>query len=254
MQLPTTKIPPKEINPRTMILYGAPKIGKSTILSGLENNLIIDLEKGTHYLESLSIDVLEEASKNKKSVQAAIVDVIKSIREAGYPYLYSTIDTISKLEQHVHDWALTKYKSSTKGKSFDGKSLTELDYGLGYGLWREEFRTWLDHLSKLSKYTIFVGHVKDGQLTKDKMEVVMKDLNLTGQLKAIATSEVDAIGYIYINPENSRQRMISFLTSDEITCGNRCAHLEGKQFVISEKLEDGTVKTYWENIYKNNKQ
>ena len=41
--LPTTKIPATTQDPKYLILVGLPKVGKTTILSTLEGNLILDL-------------------------------------------------------------------------------------------------------------------------------------------------------------------------------------------------------------------
>ena len=241
MELPKTKIKPKALDPRTLLIYGSPKIGKTTILSGLPSNLILDLEEGSEFVEALKIKV-----SNFKE----LVEIGKMIIAEKYPYKFTTTDTITQLEDWCHDYALMKYKNSTQGKSFKGTTLQELDFGLGYGLWREEFKGWIGKLKKLSEYKIFIGHVKDKMITKNQAEVAVKDINLTGQIKAIATSDVDAVGYLYLDPEDSTKRRISFLTSDEIVCGNRCPHLEGQDFIISEKLESGEIITHWNKIYQ----
>ena len=38
-------------NPSTLLLYGAPKVGKTTMLSKLDDCLIIDTEKGSRMIE-----------------------------------------------------------------------------------------------------------------------------------------------------------------------------------------------------------
>ena len=40
------------LNPKVLLLYGAPKVGKTTMLSKLDDCLIIDTEKGTNMLEA----------------------------------------------------------------------------------------------------------------------------------------------------------------------------------------------------------
>ena len=40
-----------------MIIYGAPKIGKTTVLSQLDDCLIIDLEQGSDMLDALKVQV-----------------------------------------------------------------------------------------------------------------------------------------------------------------------------------------------------
>ena len=42
---------PISINPQLLLLYGAPKVGKTTMLSKLNDCLIIDTERGANMLE-----------------------------------------------------------------------------------------------------------------------------------------------------------------------------------------------------------
>lgn len=43
IELPKTKIPAETQDPKYLILFGLPKVGKTTVLASLENNLILDL-------------------------------------------------------------------------------------------------------------------------------------------------------------------------------------------------------------------
>ena len=53
---------PVSINPGILLLYGAPKVGKTTMLSQLDDCLIVDTEQGGNMLEGYfhSIDSKEE--------------------------------------------------------------------------------------------------------------------------------------------------------------------------------------------------
>ena len=57
MELPTKKVKASRKSPRNMIIYGPPKIGKTTILSQLDNCLIIDLENGSDMIDALKVKV-----------------------------------------------------------------------------------------------------------------------------------------------------------------------------------------------------
>ena len=57
MELPTEKVPASRKSPKNMIIYGAPKIGKTTALSTLDICLIIDLEDGSDMLDALKVKV-----------------------------------------------------------------------------------------------------------------------------------------------------------------------------------------------------
>lgn len=43
IELPKSKVPAITQDPKNLILFGLPKVGKTTILSTLEGNLILDL-------------------------------------------------------------------------------------------------------------------------------------------------------------------------------------------------------------------
>ena len=57
VSLPTKKITASAIDPRNLIIFGIPKVGKTTLLSTLDNCLILDFESGSDYVDALKIKV-----------------------------------------------------------------------------------------------------------------------------------------------------------------------------------------------------
>ena len=55
--LPTKKEKPTRFNPKRLIIYSKPKTGKTTAFSGLEDNLLMDLENGSDYVEAMKIKI-----------------------------------------------------------------------------------------------------------------------------------------------------------------------------------------------------
>ena len=223
VNLPTSVVQSDVRNPKLLIIYSPPKTGKTTLLSKLENNLIIDLEDGTKYLDALKMNVGD--LNQLQSTGAAIV-------KAGKPYKYVTIDTITKLEEMCLPVAKAMYMATPMGKTFDGNSILELPQGAGYFWLRQAFTMWLGKIKKLADHIILVGHIKDKFIEKKGKEVMAKDLDLTGKLKQIVTSDADAIGYLYRDSENSL--VLNFKSSDEITCGARPAHLKGREITMAK--------------------
>ena len=82
MELPTKKVKASRKSPKNMIIYGAPKIGKTTVLSQLDDCLIIDLEDGSDMIDALKIKV-----KNLSE----LAEVGKSIMKKGRPYKYRMV-------------------------------------------------------------------------------------------------------------------------------------------------------------------
>ena len=220
MELPTKKVKASRKSPKNMIIYGAPKIGKTTILSQLDDCLIIDLEDGSDMIDALKVKA--HSLKDLQSIGSAIM-------KKGRPYKYIAIDTISKLEEWCEGYAKQIYMKTPMGKNFEqknpGASVLSLPNGAGYLYLRIAYKEWIDKLNKLADHVILVGHLKDKMLEKKGKEVAVKDLDLTGKIKQITCTNSDAIGYIYREGEDT---MISFDSLDDVTAGTRCAHLKGK--------------------------
>ena len=74
-------------NPKTMLLYGAPKVGKTTALRQLEDCLIIDTENGANM-----VDGYIETVSNREE----LISLLQEAKE-GHEYKYAAIDTIDKI-------------------------------------------------------------------------------------------------------------------------------------------------------------
>jgi len=225
MELPTTKVKASRKSPKNMIIYGPPKIGKTTVLSQLDACLIIDLEDGSDM-----VDALKVKAHSLKDLQAIGTEIMKQ----GRPYKYIAIDTISKLEEWCEGYAKQIYMKTPMGKNFDqknpGASILSLPNGGGYLYLRMAYKEWIDKLNKLADHIILVGHLKDKMLEKKGKEVAVKDLDLTGKIKQITCANSDAVGYIYREGEET---MISFDSLEDVTAGSRCNHLKGATMPLS---------------------
>ena len=218
--LPKTIIKASRKSPKNMVIYGPPKIGKTTMLSKLDNCLIIDLEDGSDMVDALKVKV------NNLGMLATIG---KEIIQEQRPYKYVAIDTISKLEEWCEVEGKRIYMKTPMGKNFEqknpGASVLSLPNGAGYLYLRIAFKQWIDRLNLLADHVILVGHLKDKMLEKKGKEVAVKDLDLTGKIKLITCANADAIGYIFREDETT---MISFNSLDDTVAGSRCDHLKGQ--------------------------
>jgi hypothetical protein len=243
--LPTSKVAPESLSPKNLIIFSKPKTGKTSLLSELPNCLILDLEGGTKYLNAMKV----EANSFEE-----IREVGNAIKEAGNPYKIVAVDTITALEEMVIPYAEALYSRSPMGKNWfnpgGGKekygSILGLPEGSGYFWTRQAFTKVIDYIKTWAPYVIFVGHVKDTQLEKAGGTFNSLDLDLTGKLKRITTSNSDAIGYLY---RKGGKNILSFKTNDDIACGARPAHLSNAEIVISEIDENGEYKTYWDKVF-----
>jgi len=242
IELPLKPVKASTKSPKELIIFSKPKVGKTTLLAGLPDCLILDFEDGSDYVEAMKLKVGSVAEL--KAIGAAI-------KEAGYPYKYAAIDTVTALEEFCIGYAEELYSKSSMGKNWftEGKpkygSIINMPQGAGYQWLRQAYNKILDFIRQLAPRIILVGHVKDTMLEKAGNEFNSMDLDLTGKIKRITASNSDAIGYLY---RKGKQNIISFKTTDEISCGARPEHLRNEEFVISELTEEG-MNTYWNKIY-----
>lgn len=232
--LPTEKRDPLRLNPSFLLLYGSPKVGKTTFLSALEDNLILDLERGSELIPALSvrIDNLSELNEAGSEIYKKKLD--------GKPFKYISVDTISTLEDWVEWEATETYMKTPMGSKFNlgiprekWDSVLSLPNGAGYFWLRLCMVRWLDKLYKLSDHVILVAHLKDKLLEGKKgHEISVKDIDLIGKSRNIVSARMDAIGYMYRNED---KLMISFKSDESVVCGSRCKHLAGVEIEANWK-------------------
>ena len=210
-------------NPSTLLLYGAPKVGKTTMLSVLDDCLIIDTEKGSRMIEGY----IQEVNSREELINTLIE--IKESKDVSYKYI--AIDTIDK----VAEWA-ERQVCKEEGVAAIG----DLAFGKGYGMVREKVSRTLSAFKEVAEHLIIIGHRKVAYaVTEGNPIVIPESIDLTGKLKNVIMAGCDAIGYVYRNED---ELMVSFKANDAIEAGSRCPHLKGRE-----------VKFKWKNIYKENK-
>lgn len=198
---------------------------------------ILDLEEGSDYVEALKIKI--------KSVEE-ILETCREIKKAGSPYEFIAIDTVTALEDMCSPLAVRLYQETPMGKNWEGTNVLTLPNGAGYLYQRQAFFKVIGWIESVCQNVILVGHVKDTQLEKAGAEFNLKDLDLIGKSKRIASADSDAIGYVYRNAEG--QTTINFGSGDEFMCGARPEHLSGKEIIVAEKI-DGKFTSYWDRVY-----
>lgn len=242
--LPTKKVQAVSENPRYLVLYGLPKSGKTSCLAQLDNNLIIDLEGGTNFIDALAIQ-----ARNINDLGEIASAIRAKNNEVGHNfYKRITIDNATRLEDICMTYACTLYRKTELGKNWKGDDVTTLARGAGYKYLRDAVKKVIDMFKDLCDEFILVGHVKDSLTEKDGQEVNAKEIDLVGKLGKIICGMADAVGYVY---RKDNETHISFKSGGDGTIMEaRARHIAGKDIVIATGNEDGSITTYWNKIYK----
>ena len=206
-------------NPSTLLMYGPPKIGKTTMVSSLDKCLIIDTESGANMVEGHILN-----ANNRKE----LIDILKQARE-GHEFKYIAIDTIDKVVQ----WA-----EAAVCEENSVQALADLPFGKGWGLARDKVMNTIHAFKDVCDHLIIVGHRKTAKaVVEGQATVEPESLDITGRLKNMIMSDSDAIGYVF--RDENEKLMISFKSDDALEAGSRSPHLRGKILPFD-----------WKNIYK----
>ena len=207
-------------NPKVMLLYGAPKVGKTTALSQLEDCLIIDTEGGANMVDGYGME-----ANNREH----LIEILKAAKD-GHDYKYVAIDTIDK----VATWA-----EKTVCQEENVSAVQDLAFGKGFALVREKVLNTVSALKEIFPHVIIIGHRKWARAVVDSKAIVEPEsLDLTGKLKNMLMADCDAIGYVYRDDEKG-DLMVSFKGNEALEAGSRSPHLRGKE-----------IELKWNNIYK----
>ncbi len=246
---PNEKIPAKLKNPRIILAYSEPKVGKTSIFATLPDSLLLDLEDGSGFVDATKIQVTS---------LEMLADIGRQIIKDKFPYKFGIVDTATALEAWCEDDATYLYKESVIGKNFKGDSVTaELPKGAGYYWLRKSYNTYFQCLASWFPTLILLAHVRDKMLVDKKgNQVEATDLDLTGKLRQITCAKADAIGYLHrktvgagYKGNKSEEIFISF-RSEGITTGSRARHLEGKDISITKVVgENEEIKVDWNKIF-----
>jgi hypothetical protein len=261
MELVTEVRPPKSVNPNMSIIYGVPKSAKTTICSMLPNHLILELENGGANYITGRIQEINKASEFN--------EVLAKIRDSETKVCdFLIVDSGSKMDDWSEIVGTYNYMNKSQGKKFNREgeiptgvkilhtdprfeTVHSLGEGYGYQHSRQVMIDWYDKLAELITlgkvmYIIILAHVKDKSIeSKNGDTVEHLEINLTGKVKSIYSSRVDAVGHL---KRVNNKCYLNFAGDEKVISGGRCSHLNG-EILISEKLPDGTIKAYWDKIY-----
>lgn len=246
LTLPTSKIPASTTNPQFLVLIGREKVGKTSALAQLDNNLIIDLEGGSTFVDAMAIQcrTISDLGEAASAIRA-------KNKEVGHNfYKHITIDNATSLEEICLGYAATLYRQQPMGKNWTGTDVRTLPQGSGYYYLRTAVLKVIDMFKELCDEFILVGHIKDTIVDDPATgeELTERSLDLVGKLSGMVCRRCDGVGYMY---RSGNEVHIKFKADKNIAMGCRSEHLKNKDIVISEMDDEtGVLTTYWDRIYK----
>ena len=176
MALPTQKTPPRDsMSDLTVLLYGASKIGKSTLCSSADHALFLATEAGLN-----SLDVFQQPILNWQGLCVAVADIEKG----DHPFKTIILDTVDNAYKMCADHICRK--SNIQHES-------DLGFGKGFSLVNNEFQRVLTKLSLMPYGLYLISHAQDKEMDTPTGKRMKTIPTLPGKAREIVLGMVDII-------------------------------------------------------------
>ena len=209
----------RDLRNKYILLYGLPKVGKTSFAAQCPNNLIFCFEKGVNFLPGVYAADVPKWTDFKALLKQLDKQEIKE------KFHTITIDTISIA------WELcSQYICTQNGV----KALGDIPWGRGYALLKDEFSSALRQISMMGYGMILITHAKTKveDIGEDKtMEIVSP--NIPERAQDIVNALVDIIGYIQVDWKETNDGPVAERTlitrgTPSVVAGSRLKYLSAQ--------------------------
>lgn len=220
-----------DIKEKTILLYGEPKVGKTTLLSQIPKALILDFEDGTKYIPNIftaRISSWEEAQ--------AVLRQLKSPK-AKEMYEVIAMDTIPAAWRMAEDYICRKNKV---------KNIGDIPYGGGYPALQTEFENFVLGITSLGYGFLWTTHIINTEMEipnpnePDKtIKFIRKEPDIPKRAKSLVNTITDLIGYTVkeFTPKGE-ERAIYTDSTLEFNAGNRIPLLQNRILLNYDSLKE----------------
>lgn len=200
--LPTDKsVPETDIKKYLILIYGKPKIGKTTLAAQFDDPLFLMFEGGAKSLSVYKTDI------NKWE---DLKDVISELKKTSR-YKTVVLDTYARAYELCMDYVC---------KEMDIDHPTDAGYGKGWDYLRREFVTQIGQLTVSNRGVILLCHATEKDIEQpDGTVKTMTAPDCSKQAMALLNREVDLYAYYYYGQNG--KRYIRVKATDDVVAGNR---------------------------------
>ncbi len=216
---------------RLWLVYGRPKVGKTTFATAWDNALIFDLENGANDVECTRVQpkTFKEFKENLASSEIDEYDTI-IVDSLDIVYGWAERDAIMRLNKQLK----TSYTH-----------IGQFPMGGGWAAAKGALKSWVFEciipLTQQNKNVIFIAHEKSEIIKRQGKEDQTKyGISLPGQTATLITSLCDAIGRAHIK---GGKHMLSFSPAQDLG-GSRIKALAGRDIPLNIKVMRTVISKY----------
>jgi hypothetical protein len=217
--LPTEKTPPRPgMNGKSILLYGQPKIGKSTLAAQLsENPLFLATEPGQDALNIYRQPIL--SWQDFRTVGQAL-----SEGAGKWPFDLLVVDTVDELARLCVESVVSSLAESSNLKTDEYIHVNDFGYGKGPDAVSQEFRLRVAKLCNLGLTTVFISHEKESVIkTRTGLELTKLAPDVgTNKMRKWLLGFVDVIVHAeMLQTTEGEQHVLRLKSSETVEAGGR---------------------------------
>lgn len=195
IQLPTTKTKRvSRFEDEITLIYGAPKVGKSTFCSQFEAPLFLDSESGLRNLETYNIPI-----SNWQDAMDAYEALSKAKKAGELPYKTLIFDTINNFYLFCMEHVCKKNGISHP---------SDLDYGKGWSMVKIPFTNLMNAYKSLGLGIVYVAHASEKNIKTRRGEYTRYDAAIAGQAYELIVGSCDFVLYACIESDETGEKRI----------------------------------------------
>lgn len=231
--LPIEVSKPKiNFNEYTTLIYGAPKVGKSTLASQFESPLFVAAEAGLNALETFNVPVGDWET---------FIQICAEIAKGEHKYKTIVIDTVDNLFKFCSNYICKKQNIQHE---------SELEWGKGWKLVKEEFFRVITKLSHLKYGLVLISHAEPSEI-KTRTGFITKWVpTMSNQAKEVVLPICDFIFFCTIEmTQEGEKRLIRCRPSENWEAGSRF-----KTWSNCLEMSYEAIKCEFEKVIKNERE
>ncbi len=176
--LPTEKAKPSsDLATKTVLIYGPPKIGKSTFASRFPGALFLECEPGLNELEVF---------KTPTYTWDDFLQACKLVAAGGHPFKTIVVDTADNAFKMCSEHVCRKHEIDYEG---------DMAHGKGWAMVKNEWHRVLTRLASLPYGLVLISHAVDKTVETRTGEYTKTQPSLPDRARAVVLGLVDMILY-----------------------------------------------------------
>ena len=206
----------RDLKGKYILLYGKPKVGKTTLASRFPKNLLVAFEKGYNAIDGI---MAQDVSK--------WADFKLVLRQLEKPEAQEKFDTITIDTATIAYEKCEQFICAQNGV----QSIADIPWGQGYATTKQEFENCLRKITMLGYGLVLISHIETRkEKVDDEHEREILAPSMPKRCYEVVNQIVDIIGYIATewDDEGNSQRWLYTRQTPTIMAGSRFKYLAPK--------------------------